>query len=198
MRKALKTASVLMAAVMAASIMVSCKKEPEPYNKPTIINTVNTGDAPSMAKDPDLGKYLIELTVYEPADKQKNEKWEQHYRIGTDATLEMYGIFNGKIYRGKKIGLTNLEYSNIYNLVKANPLEQQEISVYMNNSDGWVRNLISYDKEDKVKTKIGGTMASGEAFDKICELILSFPKEDEKAEFMANVQNAVNKDYYVG
>jgi hypothetical protein len=41
-------------------------------------------------------------------------------------------------------------------------------------------------------------MASGEAFDKICELILSFPKEDEKAEFMANVQNAVNKDYYVG
>lgn len=198
MRKALKTISVLMAAVMAASIMVSCKKEPVASNKPTIINTINTGDAPSMAKDPDLGKYLIELTVYEPADKQKNEKWEQHYRIGTDATLEMYGIFNGKIYRGKKIGLTNLEYTNIYNLVKANPLESQEISVYMNNSDGWVRNLISYDKEDKVKTKIGGTMASGDAFDKICELILSFPKEDEKAEFMTNVQNAVNKDYYVG
>ncbi|MBO4450219.1 MAG: hypothetical protein J5777_06505 [Clostridiales bacterium] len=198
MRKALKTISVLMAAVMAASIMVSCKKEPAPSNKPTIINTINTGDAPSMAKDPDLGKYLIELTVYEPADKQKNEKWEQHYRIGTDATLEMYGIFNGKIYRGKKIGLTNLEYTNIYNLVKANPLESQEISVYMNNSDGWVRNLISYDKEDKVKTKIGGTMASGDAFDKICELILSFPKEDEKTEFMTNVQNAVNKDYYVG
>ena len=198
MRKALKTISVLMAAVMAASIMVACKKEPVASNKPTIINTVNTGDAPSMAKDPDLGKYLIELTVYEPADKQKNEKWEQHYRIGTDCTLEMYGIFNGKIYRGKKIGLTNLEYTNIYNLVKANPLEAQEISVYMNNSDGWVRNLISYDKEDKVKTKIGGTMASGEAFDKICELILSFPKEDEKAEFMTNVQNAVNKDYYVG
>ena len=198
MRKALKTISVLMAAVMAASIMVACKKEPVASNKPTIINTVNTGDAPSMAKDPDLGKYLIELTIYEPADKQKNEKWEQHYRIGTDCTLEMYGIFNGKIYRGKKIGLTNLEYTNIYNLVKANPLEAQEISVYMNNSDGWVRNLISYDKEDKVKTKIGGTMASGEAFDKICELILSFPKEDEKAEFMTNVQNAVNKDYYVG
>ncbi|MBE7068891.1 MAG: hypothetical protein E7386_00100 [Ruminococcaceae bacterium] len=198
MRKALKTISVLMAAVMAASIMVACKKEPVASNKPTIINTVNTGDAPSMAKDPDLGKYLIELTVYEPADKQKNEKWEQHYRIGTDCTLEMYGIFNGKIYRGKKIGLTNPEYTNIYNLVKANPLEAQEISVYMNNSDGWVRNLISYDKEDKVKTKIGGTMASGEAFDKICELILSFPKEDEKAEFMTNVQNAVNKDYYVG
>ena len=198
MRKALKTISVLMAAVMAASIMVACKKEPVASNKPTIINTVNTGDAPSMAKDPDLGKYLIELTIYEPADKQKNEKWEQHYRIGTDCTLEMYGIFNGKIYRGKKIGLTNLEYTNIYNLVKANPLEAQEISVYMNNSDGWVRNLISYDKEDKVKTKIGGTMASGEAFDKICELILSFPKEDEKAEFITNVQNAVNKDYYVG
>lgn len=198
MRKALTTISVLMAAVMAASIMVACKKEPVASNKPTIINTVNTGDAPSMTKDPDLGNYLIELTVYEPADKQKNEKWEQHYRIGTDCTLEMYGIFNGKIYRGKKIGLTNLEYTNIYNLVKANPLEAQEISVYMNNSDGWVRNLISYDKEDKVKTKIGGTMASGEAFDKICELILSFPKEDEKAEFMNNVQNAVNKDYYVG
>ena len=198
MRRALKTASVLIAALMAASVMVSCKKETSPSNRPTIINTVNTGDAPSMAKDPDLGKYLIELTIYEPADKQKNEKWEQHYRIGTDCTLEMYGIFNGKIYRGKKIGLTNLEYTNIYNLVKANPLEAQEISVYMNNSDGWVRNLISYDKEDKVKTKIGGTMASGEAFDKICELILSFPKEDEKAEFMTNVQNAVNKDYYVG
>ena len=198
MRKALKTASIFMAAVMAASFLVSCKKEPAPSNKPTIINTVNTGDAPSMAKDPDLGKYLIELTVYEPQDKQKNEKWEQHYRIGTDCTLEMYGIFNGKIYRGKKIGLTNLKYKEIYDLVKANPLESQEISVYMNNSDGWVRNLISYDKEDKVKTKIGGTMASGEAFDKICELILSFPKEDEKAEFMKNVQTEVNKDYYVG
>lgn len=198
MRKALKTASIFMAAVMAVSFLVSCKKEPDPSNKPTIINTVNTGDAPSMAKDPDLGKYLIELTVYEPQDKQKNEKWEQHYRIGTDCTLEMYGIFNGKIYRGKKIGLTNLKYKEIYDLVKANPLESQEISVYMNNSDGWVRNLISYDKEDKVKTKIGGTMASGEAFDKICELILSFPKEDEKAEFMNNVQTEVNKDYYVG
>lgn len=198
MKRLLKTASVLMAAVMAACFVASCKKEPEPKNVPTIINTVNTGDAPSMAKDPDLGKYLIELTVYEPKDKQKNEKWEQHYRVGTDCTLEMYGIFNGKIYRGKKIGLTNLEYKNIYDLVKANPLEQQEISVYMNNSDGWVRNLISYDKEDKVKTKIGGTMASGDAFDKICELILSFPKEDEKNEFISNVQNSVNKDYYVG
>ena len=198
MRKALKTASIFMAAVMAVSFLVSCKKEPSPSNKPTIINTVSTGDAPSMAKDPDLGKYLIELTVYEPQDKQKNEKWEQHYRIGTDCTLEMYGIFNGKIYRGKKIGLTNLKYKEIYDLVKANPLESQEISVYMNNSDGWVRNLISYDKDDKVKTKIGGTMASGEAFDKICELILSLPKEDEKAEFMNNVQTEVNKDYYVG
>ncbi|MBO4681360.1 MAG: hypothetical protein J5623_05605 [Clostridiales bacterium] len=197
MKRFIKTASVLMAAVMAASFASACKKE-EPKNVPTIINTVNTGDAPSMAKDPDLGKYLIELTVYEPQDKQKNEKWEQHYRVGTDCTLEMYGIFNGKIYRGKKIGLTNLEYKNIYDLVKANPLEQQEISVYMNNSDGWVRNLISYDKEDKVKTKIGGTMASGDAFDKICELILSFPKEDEKNEFISNVQNSVNKDYYVG
>ena len=198
MRKALKTASILMAAVMAASIMVSCKKEPSPSNKPTIINTVNTGDAPSMAKDPDLGKYLIELTVYEPSDKQKNEKWEQHYRIGTDCTLEMYGIFNGKIYRGKKIGLSNVKYKEIYDLVKANPLEAQEISVYMNNSDGWVRNLISYTTDDKVKTKIGGPMASGAAFDKICELILSFPNEQEKADFFSNVQTAVNKDYFVG
>ena len=198
MRKALKTASILMAAVMAASIMVSCKKDPAASNRPTIINTVNTGDAPSMAKDPDLGKYLIELIVYEPTDKQKNEKWEQHYRIGTDCTLEMYGIFNGKIYRGKKIGLTNVEYKEIYNLVKANPLEAQEVSVYMNNPDGWVRNLISYTTEDKVKTKIGGTMASGAAFDKICELILSFPNEQEKADFISNVQTAVNKDYFVG
>lgn len=198
MRNILKTASILMAAVMAASVLVSCKKEPAPSNVPTIINTVNTGDIPSMEKDPDLGKYLIELTVYESAGKEKNERWEQHYRVGTDCTLEMYGIFNGKIYRGKKIGLTNVEYKDIYNLVKANPLESQEVSVYMNNPDGWVRNLISYDKEDKVKTKIGGTMASGVAFDKICELILSFPKEDEKAEFMTNVQTAVNKDYYVG
>lgn len=197
MKRTLKTLSVLMAAVIAASFAASCKKE-EPKNVPTIINTVNTGDAPSMAKDPDLGKYLIELTVYEPKDKQKNEKWEQHYRIGTDCTLEMYGIFNGKIYRGKKIGLTNLEYKNIYDLLKSYPLEQQEVSVYMNNSDGWVRNLISYDKEDKVKTKIGGTMASGEAFDKISELILSFPNEQEKTEFINNVQTAVNKDYYVG
>ena len=31
-----------------------------------------------------------------------------------------------------------------------------------------------------------------------CPAKMSFPKEDEKAEFMANVQNAVNKDYYVG
>lgn len=198
MRKALKTASILMAAVMAASIMVSCKKDPAASNRPTIINTVNTGDAPSMAKDPDLGKYLIELTVYDPTDKQKNEKWEQHYRIGTDCTLEMYGIFNGKIYRGKKIGLTNVEYKEIYDLVKANPLEAQEVSVYMNNPDGWVRNLISYTTEDKVKTKIGGTMASGAAFDKICELILSFPNEQEKADFISNVQTAVNKDYFVG
>ena len=151
-----------------------------------------------MAKDADLGKYLIELTIYEPSKKEKNERWEQHYRIGTDCTLEMYGIFNGKIYRGKKIGLTNVEYKDIYDLVKANPLESQEVSVYMNNSEGMVRNLISYDKEDKVKTKIGGTMASGDAFDKICELILSFPKEDEKNEFISNVQNSVNKDYYVG
>jgi len=198
MRKALKTASILMAAVMAASFMVSCKKDPVASNKPTIINTVNTGDAPSMAKDPDLGKYLIELTIYEPSKKEKNERWEQHYRIGTDCTLEMYGIFNGKIYRGKKIGLTNVEYKDIYDLVKANPLESQEVSVYMNNSEGLVRNLISYDKEDKVKTKIGGTLASGAAFDKICELILSFPNETEKSEFTTNVQTAVNKDYFVG
>lgn len=198
MSKALKTASILMAAVMAASVMVSCKKEPEASNKPSIINTAHTGDAPSMAKDPELGKYLIELTVYEPTDKQKNEKWEQHYRVGTDSTLEMYGIFNGKIYRGKKIGLTNVEYKEIYDLVKANPLESQEVAVYMNNPDGWVRNLISYDKDDKVKTKIGGTMASGTAFDKISELILSFPNEQEKGEFMSNVQTAVNKDYFVG
>ena len=198
MSRSLKTASVLMAALMAASFLVSCKKEPAASGKPTIINTVNTGDAPSMAKDPDLGKYLIELTVYEPSTKEKNERWEQHYRIGTDCTLEMYGIFNGKIYRGKKIGLTNLEYKNIYELVKANPLESQEVAVYMNNPDGWVRNLTSYDKEDKVKTKIGGTMASGAAFDRICELILSFPNEEEKAEFIKNVQTAVNKDYYVG
>ena len=198
MSRSLKTASVLMAALMAASFLVSCKKEPAASGKPTIINTVNTGDAPSMAKDPDLGKYLIELTVYEPSTKEKNERWEQHYRIGTDCTLEMYGIFNGKIYRGKKIGLTNLEYKNIYELVKANPLESQEVAVYMNNPDGWVRNLTSYDKEDKVKTKIGGTMASGAAFDRICELILNFPNEEEKAEFIKNVQTAVNKDYYVG
>jgi len=198
MRKALKTASILLAAVMASSILVSCKKEPAVTNKPTIINTVNTGDAPSMAKDPDLGKYLIELTIYEPSKKEKNERWEQHYRIGTDCTLEMYGIFNGKIYRGKKIGLTNVEYKDIYDLVKANPLESQEVSVYMNNSEGLVRNLISYDKEDKVKTKIGGTLASGAAFDKICELILSFPNETEKSEFTTNVQTAVNKDYFVG
>ena len=198
MRIALKTASILIAAVMAYSLLVSCKKEPAASNKPSIINTVNTGDAPSMAKDPDLGKYLIELTVYEPSTKEKNERWEQHYRIGTDCTLEMYGIFNGKIYRGKKIGLTNVEYKDIYDLVKANPLESQEVSIYMNNSDGWVRNLISYDKEDKVKTKIGGTLASGAAFDKICELILSFPNETEKSEFMTNVQTAVNKDYFVG
>ncbi|MBR3081600.1 MAG: hypothetical protein IKH06_01975 [Clostridiales bacterium] len=198
MRKALKTASILLAAVMASSILVSCKKEPAATNKPTIINTVNTGDAPSMAKDPDLGKYLIELTIYEPSKKEKNERWEQHYRIGTDCTLEMYGIFNGKIYRGKKIGLTNVEYKDIYDLVKANPLESQEVSVYMNNSEGLVRNLISYDKEDKVKTKIGGTLASGAAFDKICELILSFPNETEKSEFTTNVQTAVNKDYFVG
>ena len=198
MRKALKTASILIAAVMASSLLVSCKKEPAASNKPSIINTVNTGDAPSMAKDPDLGKYLIELTVYEPSTKEKNERWEQHYRIGTDCTLEMYGIFNGKIYRGKKIGLTNVEYKDIYDLVKANPLESQEVSIYMNNSDGWVRNLISYDKEDKVKTKIGGTLASGATFDKICELILSFPNETEKSEFMTNVQTAVNKDYFVG
>ena len=198
MRKALKTASILLAAVMASSILVSCKKEPVATNKPTIINTVNTGDAPSMAKDPDLGKYLIELTIYDPSKKEKNERWEQHYRIGTDCTLEMYGIFNGKIYRGKKIGLTNVEYKDIYDLVKANPLESQEVSVYMNNSEGLVRNLISYDKEDKVKTKIGGTLASGAAFDKICELILSFPNETEKSEFTTNVQTAVNKDYFVG
>ena len=198
MRKALKTASILMAAVMAASFLVSCKKEPDASNKPSIINTVNTGDAPSMAKDPELGKYLIELTVYDPSSKEKNERWEQHYRIGTDCTLEMYGIFNGKIYRGKKIGLTNVEYKDIYDLVKANPLESQEVSVYMNNPDGWVRNLISYTTEDKVKTKIGGTMASGTAFDKICELILSFPNEQEKNEFISNVQTAVNKDYFVG
>ena len=198
MRKALKTASILLAAVMASSILVSCKKEPAATNKPTIINTVNTGDAPSMAKDPDLGKYLIELTIYEPSKKEKNERWEQHYRIGTDCTLEMYGIFNGKIYRGKKIGLTNVEYKDIYDLVKANPLESQEVSVYMNNSEGLVRNLISYDKEDKVKTKIGGTLASGAAFDKICELILNFPNETEKSEFTTNVQTAVNKDYFVG
>ncbi len=198
MGKAVKTASILMAAAMAVSFASACGKKPEPTNVPSIINTANTGDAPSMAKDPDLGKYLIELTVYEPGTKEKNERWEQHYRIGTDCTLEMYGIFNGKIYRGKKIGLTNLEYKNIYELVKANPLESQEVSVYMNNRDGWVRNLISYDKEDKVKTKIGGTMASGEAFDRICELILSFPNEGEKAEFINNVQTAVNKDYYVG
>ena len=198
MRIALKTASILIAAVMASSLLVSCKKEPAASNKPTIINTVNTGDVPSMAKDPDLGKYLIELTVYEPSTKEKNERWERHYRIGTDCTLEMYGIFNGKIYRGKKIGLTNVEYKDIYDLVKANPLESQEVSIYMNNSDGWVRNLISYDKEDKVKTKIGGTLASGAAFDKICELILSFPNETEKSEFMTNVQTAVNKDYFVG
>ena len=197
MRKAIKTASILMAAVMAASLLVSCKKEPA-VSKPSIINTVNTGDAPSMAKDPDLGKYLIELTVYDPAEKEKNKKWEQHYRIGTDCTLEMYGIFNGKIYRGKKIGLSNVKYKEIYDLVKANPLESQEVSVYMNNSEGWVRNLISYTTDDKVKTKIGGTMASGEAFDKICELILSYPNEQEKADFITNVQNAVNKDYYVG
>jgi len=197
MRRALKTASILMAAVMAASLLVSCKKEPA-VSKPSIINTVNTGDAPSMAKDPDLGKYLIELTVYDPAEKEKNKKWEQHYRIGTDCTLEMYGIFNGKIYRGKKIGLSNVKYKEIYDLVKANPLESQEVSVYMNNSEGWVRNLISYTTDDKVKTKIGGTMASGAAFDKICELILSFPNEQEKADFISNVQTAVNKDYFVG
>lgn len=197
MRKALKTASILMAAVIAASLLVSCKKEPVASNKPSIINTVNTGDAPSMAKDPELGKYLIELTVYEPTDKKQNEKWEQHYRIGTDCTLEMYGIFNGKIYRGKKIGLTNVEYKDIYDLVKANPLEAQEISVYMN-ANGWVRNLTSYTTDDKVKTKIGGTMASGAAFDKICDLILSFPNEQEKNEFTTNVQSAVNKDYFVG
>ena len=125
MRIALKTASILIAAVMASSLLVSCKKEPAASNKPSIINTVNTGDAPSMAKDPDLGKYLIEHTVYEPSTKEKNERWEQHYRIGTDCTLEMYGIFNGKIYRGKKIGLTNVEYKDIYDLVKANPLESQ-------------------------------------------------------------------------
>ena len=46
--------------------------------------------------------------------------------------------------------------------------------------------------------KIGGTMASGAAFDRICELILNFPNEEEKAEFIKNVQTAVNKDYYVG
>ena len=46
MRKALKTASILMAAVMAASVLVSCKKEPAASNRPTIINTVNTGDVP--------------------------------------------------------------------------------------------------------------------------------------------------------
>ena len=198
MRKALKTASILMAAVMAASVMVSCKKEPVASNKPTIINTTNSGDIPSMAKDPDLGDYLIELTVYEPANKEKNEKWEQHYRVHTSGTLEMYGIFNGKIYRGKKIGLTNVEYKDIYDLVKANPLSNQEVSVYMNNPDGWVRNLISYDKDNKVQTKIGGTMASGAAFDKISELILSFPTAEEKNEFISNVQTAVNKDYFVG
>ena len=110
----------------------------------------------------------------------------------------MYGIFNGKIYRGKKIGLTNVEYKEIYDLVKANPLSNQEVSVYMNNPAGWVRNLISYDKDNKVQTKIGGTMASGAAFDKISELILSFPNAEEKAEFISNVQTAVNKDYFVG
>ena len=41
-------------------------------------------------------------------------------------------------------------------------------------------------------------MASGEIFDKMCSLILSFPNEDEKAEFMSNVQSEVNKDYFVG
>ena len=41
-------------------------------------------------------------------------------------------------------------------------------------------------------------MASGAAFDRICELILSFPNEGEKTEFINNVQTAVNKDYYVG
>lgn len=198
MNKTFKTASLLMAAVFAFGFLSSCKKEPAQTNRPTIINTVNTGDIPSMAKDPELGSYLVELLVYEPANKEKNEKWEQHYRVGTDATLEMYGIFNGKIYRGKKIGLTQVEYKEIYDLVKANPLSAQEVSVYMNNKDGWVRNLISYDKDNKVTAKIGGTMASGEAFDKICDMILGFPKDDEKAEFISNVQNAVNKDYFVG
>lgn len=198
MSKALKTASILMATVLAACFVSSCKKEPAPSNKPTIINTVNSGDVPTIEKDPDLGDYLIELTVYEPANKERNERWEQHYRIRTDGTLEMYGIFNGKIYRGKKIGLTQVEYKEIHDLVKANPLASQEVSVYMNNPDGWVRNLISYDKDNKVSNKIGGTMASGAVFDKMCDLILGFPNEEEKAEFTKNVQNEVNKDYFVG
>ena len=198
MRNAAKTTCILLAAMITASFAASCKKEPAATNRPTIINTVNTGDAPSVAKDPDLGDYLIELSVYEPADKEKNERWEQHYRVRTDGTLEMYGIFNGKIYRGKKIGLTTVEYKEIYDLVKANPLASQEVSVYMNNPDGWVRNLISYDKENKVSNKIGGTMANGAAFDQICNLILSFPNAEEKAEFTKNVQTEVNKDYFVG
>jgi uncharacterized protein YxeA len=198
MKRALKTASILLAAVTAASFTVSCKKETVQTNRPTIINTVSTDDVAQVEKDPDFGDYLVELSVYEPENKEKNERWEQRYRVRTDGTLEMYGIFNGKIYRGKKIGLTTTEYKEIHDLVKSNPPASQEVSVYMNNSEGWVRNLISYDKDNKVKDKVGGTMASGEIFDKMCSLILSFPNEDEKAEFMSNVQSEVNKDYFVG
>lgn len=198
MRKPVKTASIFMAAVMAVSFAASCSKKPEATSVPSIINTANTAPAVQREKDPDLGDYLIELTVYEPSGKQKNEKWEQHYRIRNDYALEMYGIFNGKKYSGKKIGITQVEYWDIYEYLKANPLPGQSVAVYMNNPDGWVRNLITYSKDNKVKNKVGGTMASGEAFDKLCEMILNLPKEDEKAAFISNVQTAVNKDYFVG
>lgn len=198
MGRTLWTASILMAAVMAASFAVSCGKKPAASSAPSIINTANTGPAVQREKDPELGDYLLELTVYEGAGKERNEQWEQHYRIRTDYSLEMYGIFNGKRYSGKKIGVSQNQYWAIYDYLKANPLSGQSISVYMNNPDGWVRNLNTYDKEGKVKDKIGGTMASGEAFDKLCEMILALPSEEERSAFISNVQTSVNKDYYVG
>jgi hypothetical protein len=110
----------------------------------------------------------------------------------------MYGIFNGKRYSGKKIGISQNQYWEIYEYLKTHPLAEQSVSVYMNNPDGWVRYLNTYDKDNKAKDKIGGTMASGEAFDKLGGMILALPKEDDVAAFKTNVQTAVNKDYYVG
>ncbi len=197
MGKTLRTASMIMAAVMAASFAASCGKKPA-ASAPAIINTANTAPAVMREKDPELGDYLLELTVIEAPGKERNEQWERHYRIRNDCALEMYGIFNGKRYSGKKIGISQNQYWEIYDYLKANPLSGQSISVYMNNPDGWVRNLNTYDKEGKVKDKIGGTMATGEAFDKLCGMILALPSEEETAQFISNVQTAVNKDYYVG